>query len=242
MIQFLSLQVLKFFDSFHKKKLFSFLKKKKFDDFDTVFDVGAHKGETIELYIKHFEIKKLYSFEPSYLSFNYLKRKINEPKIKRCKTQIFIENIALGKEKKHIKIKHMNESSSSTIKEINIDSKYFKKKQKLLFNLGDKNFFNELDTYQLTLDNYMSQKNIAKLDLLKIDTEGYEFEVLSGAKKNIKNINLILFEHHYHDMIKKNYKFGDVHDFLNKNNFELIFKAKMPFRKTFEYIYKNKAY
>ena len=62
-----------------------------------------------------------------YLSFNYLKRKINEPKIKRCKTQIFIENIALGKEIKHIKIKHMNESSSSTIKDINIDSKYFKK-------------------------------------------------------------------------------------------------------------------
>ena len=28
------------------------------------------------------------------------------------------------------------------------------------------------------------QKNIAKLDFLKIDTEGYEFEVLSGAKKN----------------------------------------------------------
>lgn len=242
MIQFLSLQVLKFFDSFHKKKLFSFLKKKKFDDFDTVFDVGAHKGETIELYIKHFKIKKLYSFEPSYLSFNYLKRKINEFKIKNCKTKIVIENIALGKEIKQIKIKHMNESSSSTIKEIDIDSKYFKKKQKLLFNLGDKKFFNELDTYQLTLDNYMSQKNIAKLDLLKIDTEGYEFEVLSGAKKNIKNINLILFEHHYHDMIKKNYKFGDVHDFLNKNNFELIFKAKMPFRKTFEYIYKNKAY
>ena len=88
----------------------------------------------------------------------------------------------------------------------------------------------------------MFQKNIIKLCFLKIDTEGYEFEVLSGAKKNIKNINLILFEHHYHDMIKKNYKFGDVHDFLKKNNFELIFKAKMPFRKTFEYIYKNKGY
>ena len=43
-------------------------------------------------------------------------------------------------------------------------------------------------------------------------------------------------------MIKKNYKFSDVHDFLNKNNFNQIFKAKMPFRKTFEYIYKNKTY
>ena len=88
----------------------------------------------------------------------------------------------------------------------------------------------------------MHQKKIKKLDFLKIDTEGYEFEILLGAKKNINNINLVLFEHHYDDMIKKNYKFSDVHDFLNKNNFNQIFKAKMPFRKTFEYIYKNKTY
>ena len=88
----------------------------------------------------------------------------------------------------------------------------------------------------------MSKKNISKIDFLKIDTEGYEFEVLSGAKNNIKNVNLVLFEHHYHDMIKKNYKFGDVHKLLNKNNFEQIYKAKMPFRKTFEYIYRNRTY
>ena len=34
----------------------------------------------------------------------------------------------------------------------------------------------------------------------------------------------------------------DVHNLLNKNNFERIYKIKMPFRKTFEYIYKNKTY
>ena len=143
MIQFLTLQVLKFFDFFHKKIIF-FFEKNKILTLKLYLKI-AHKGETIELYIKHFKIKKLYSFEPSYLSFNYLKRKINEFKIKNCKTKIVIENIALGKEIKQIKIKHMNESSSSTIKEINIDSKYFKKKQKLLFNFEIKNFFNELN-------------------------------------------------------------------------------------------------
>ena len=88
----------------------------------------------------------------------------------------------------------------------------------------------------------MQKKKILKIDFLKIDTEGYEFEILLGAKKNMKNINLVLFEHHYDDMIKKNYKFSDVHNLLNKNNFEQIYKIKMPFRKTFEYIYKNKTY
>ena len=102
--------------------------------------------------------------------------------------------------------------------------------------------FNEITASQQSIDDYMQKKKILKIDFLKIDTEGYEFEILLGAKKNMKNINLVLFEHHYDDMIKKNYKFSDVHNLLNKNNFERIYKIKMPFRKTFEYIYKNKTY
>ena len=54
MIQFLSTST-KIFDSFHKNY---FLFEKKFDDFDTVFDVGAHKGGN-ELYIKHSKLKTL---------------------------------------------------------------------------------------------------------------------------------------------------------------------------------------
>ena len=242
MIQFLTLQILNFFDFFHKKRMLNFLKKMKLNDFNVVFDVGAHKGETIDLYLKHFNIEKLYSFEPNYFSFNYLKKKIDKIKNIKNKTEITIENIALGKENKQIMMKHLDESSSSTIKEINTDSNYFKRKKKLLLNLKNKNFFSEISAQQICLDEYMSKKNISKIDFLKIDTEGYEFEVLSGAKNNIKNVNLVLFEHHYHDMIKKNYKFSNLHDLLNKNNFEQIYKAKMPFRKTFEYIYKNKTY
>ena len=136
----------------------------------------------------------------------------------------------------------MNESSSSTLKDLNINSNYFKKKKKLLFNKKKQNFFNEITACQQSIDDYMQKKKILKIDFLKIDTEGYEFEILLGAKKNMKNINLVLFEHHYDDMIKKNYKFSDVHNLLNKNNFERIYKIKMPFRKTFEYIYKNKTY
>ena len=242
MIQFLALKFLGIFDLFHKKKMVFFLKKNELVNFKIVFDVGAHEGETIELCLDHFNIEKIYSFEPSHFSFKNLKKKVDKIKNKKIKTEIILENIALGTENKNIKIKHMNESSSSTIKELNTKSKYYKKKKKLLFNLKNQNLFNEISVQQKNLDDYISQKNIQKLDFLKIDTEGYEFEVLSGVKKNIKNIKLILFEHHYHDMIKKNYKFGDVHDLLNKNNFRQIYKAKMPFRKTFEYIYKNKSY
>ena len=41
-------------------------------------------------------------------------------------------------------------------------------------------------------------------------------------------------------MIKKNYKFSEIHDFLSLNGFKRVFKIKMPLRKSFDYIYKKK--
>ena len=90
-----------------------------------------------------------------------------------------------------------------------------------------------------SLDNYIYQNKIQFIDILKIDTEGFEFEVLKGVTKNFKKIKFIYFEHHYDDMIKKNYTFSDIHNLLEKNNFKKNMKSKMIFRKSFEYIYEN---
>ena len=84
---------------------------------------------------------------------------------------------------------------------------------------------------------YIKQKNIQKIDFIKIDTEGYEYEILIGLEDKIQLVNTIMFEHHYDNMIKKNYTFSDINDLLVKNNFKKIYKSRMPFRKTFEYIY-----
>ena len=84
------------------------------------------------------------------------------------------------------------------------------------------------------------QKKINQVDLIKIDTEGFEYGVLLGLEDYIKKIKFILFEHHYDNMLIKNYKFTDIHKLLNNNGFQKIFKTKMPFRKSFDYIYENK--
>ena len=89
------------------------------------------------------------------------------------------------------------------------------------------------------LDEVIKAGNKNKIDLLKIDTEGYELNVLKGSTGIIENINLIYFEHHFDDMILKEYSLSDIHNFLTKNNFKKIFKIKMKFRKSFEYIYQN---
>tara|TARA_Y100001970_G_C14128105_1_gene800139 strand:+ start:411 stop:1133 length:723 start_codon:yes stop_codon:yes gene_type:complete len=225
-------------DHFHKKKIVKFFKKKKLINFNCIFDIGAHKGETIKFFLKNFEFEKIYSFEPIPETFELLKKNINLLSNFK-KKKIVLENSAVGSAETKISIKQMVESSSSTIRDINQNSKYFNKKKKLLYFSKD-DFFKKIDVNQITLNKYTKINSIEKIDFLKIDTEGYELDVLIGLENKIEKVRFILFEHHYHDMIRKNYTFSDINYFLLKNNFMQIYKSKMPFRKTFEYIYEQK--
>lgn len=230
----LTLFILSFFDFFHKKKIVDFFKKKKIVYFETFFDVGAHHGESIKLYLKNFQIDKIYSFEPSQNNFHVLKKKINLKQFKN--TKIFIENFALGEKSKNEILWQTNETSSSSINKINKNSKYYKKKRFFL----QLDYEKKLNIRQLKLRDYIKENKIAKLDLMKIDTEGYEYFVMLGADEFLKDFKYIVFEHHYDDMIKKKYKFSEISKLLKENNFIQMLKLKMPFRKTFEYIYFNK--
>ena len=239
MIKKVVLLFLSFFDYLYQKKIIKFLKKNGLSKINLIFDVGAHKGESINLFLKNMTVKNIISFEASPLNFKFLEINKKNLEKKFPNTKITIENIALGSDDKIIVFNQFNESSSSTMNDINQESEYFKRKFNLL------NFRNKKDIYKSfklkteTLDNYMKKNNFDKISFLKIDTEGYEYEILKGLKKRIKFIDTIMFEHHYDNMIVKKYTFSEINYFLKKNNFHQIYKSKMPFRKTFEYIYKK---
>jgi len=241
MIKKLILFLLSFFDFFYQKRIIKFLSKKHLTEIETLFDVGGHKGESINLFLSNLNVKKIISFEPSPLNFTFLKKNRKHYSKKFNKTEILIENIGLGNVNKEIDFKQFDESSSSTLKDIDEESSYFKKKFNLL------NFFSKKKKYKIlkvkikTLENYMDLNNINKISFLKIDTEGYEYEILKGLRKKIQFVDMIMFEHHYDNMIIKNYTFSDINNFLKMNNFFQIYKTKMPFRKTFEYIYIKKS-
>jgi FkbM family methyltransferase len=237
-MQKIILFILNFFDHFHKKKILNFLKNNNYRDFNIFFDIGAHKGETIDLFMKNFNINKFYSFEASPENFKILKKNISKYKDKK----IYIENLAIGSSSEKALLKQVQESSSSTLTNINLDSKYFKKKEKLLNFFSKKKYYTGISVEIKTLYEYLNSKLIKNIDFLKIDTEGYEFKVLLGLKNKLQNVKIVLFEHHYDDMLKKGYKFTDINTLLVKHNFKQIYKTKMPFRKTFEYIYTNEKF
>tara|TARA_B100000795_G_C22745438_1_gene417056 strand:+ start:456 stop:1190 length:735 start_codon:yes stop_codon:yes gene_type:complete len=237
MIKSLTIIIIKFFDYFYQRKMIIFLKKKGLNKLDTLFDVGGHKGETIELFLKNFLIERIISFEASHINFKNLeKNKINyEKKFKN--TQIITENICLGAGNKEMLFKQFDESSSSTLSNINENSKYYRTKFRFLNFSKKEKVFETFKVKTKTLNNYIEENAIESVSFLKIDTEGHEYEILKGLGEKIKFVKTILFEHHYNDMIKKEYTFSDINNLLKKNNFKQVYKAKMPFRRTFEYIY-----
>lgn len=94
-MKFLTLLIINFFDFFHKRKILKFFYSKKIYNFDTIFDIGAHKGETITYFNKYFNVNNIYAFEPSPLNFIILKENIKKIKLKNS-TIIHLENFAAG--------------------------------------------------------------------------------------------------------------------------------------------------
>ena len=234
--------IIKFVDFFYQKKIITFLKNNLDARLDVLLDVGAHKGETISNFLKNFKIKNIYSFEASKDTYQILKKNVDKVKDVYKETNIEIFNFGIGSSVESKIFYELPDSNSSTFNLIDQKSSYFKRKNKIL-SLFFKKKFNIKENYvsQIKLSQFIRNKELIKIDILKIDTEGYELEVIKGLEEKIKIVNFIYFEHHYDNMIKKNYKFSEIHEFLSLNGFDRVFKIKMPLRKSFDYIYRKKT-
>ena len=225
---------LSFLDANLQQKNLKIIKKHLKNNIDVYVDVGAHNGEMIEIISNEFIVNKILAIEPN--PDCYLKLK----KFKYFK-KLLIFNLALSDKKgfDYLKIGHI--STMSTINDLNNKSVYTKFKKIIIsiFYFSNQIYKRKIKIKKDLLSNILKLSKVKKIDLLKIDTEGHEFNVLKGAKNFLKNTNLVLFEFHYDDSIIKKYNYNDVNNFLKKKNFTLISKNKMILRKGYELIYKN---
>jgi hypothetical protein len=51
-----------------------------------------------------------------------------------------------------------------------------------------------------SLDDFVHRQGLAKIDILKIDTEGYEVECLKGAQETLRRTDRIVLEYHSFDL------------------------------------------
>ncbi len=66
------------------------------------------------------------------------------------------------------------------------------------------------ETPSITIDNFVKENNIQRIDLIKIDTDGHELEVLKGASESIKKFKpYIIMEAGLYILKENNINFTD---------------------------------
>jgi FkbM family methyltransferase len=168
-----------------------------------IFDIGANLGQTIVKVKKIFPDSYVHSFEPSKICFRKITQDYGNVE------NVFLNNKAIGIAKGSLEF---NEYSWSAL------NSFFKRaytKSEII------------DTYLVdivSIDDYCSENNIPYINLLKTDTEGFEFNVLQGANKMMlqNKVQFVFVEIFFHENYIGQSSFSDILNYLSNNGFKMI--------------------
>ena len=182
----------------------------KLPNIDTLIDIGVGPSGTPDLY-QRFNTQKLILIDPLSESEIFVKENLNHRNFSFYKT-------ALGAQKSELIINveaELGRSSLLNVSDINYEGAPIEKRNIKV---------DKLDTVLSV------EKNLGKIGI-KIDTEGYELNVILGASKCLQSTKFVLAEvRHNHESFDGVYKMHEFISAMNDNGFVLtmILTAK-PF-------------
>lgn len=152
-----------------------FFIEKIYDEFNlknlnTCIDIGANVG-LFTKYLKMNNCKSVYCYEPNKIAFKSLQKNLNNEK------NIKFFNLAVGIDNKPLRL-------------------YIDSTNTLVSSACNKtdNFY---DVDVVKLDQILTENNLSKIDLLKIDIEGMEFELIDKCDELIfSKVKRFLIEYH----------------------------------------------
>jgi len=149
-------------------------------------DAGANVG-ILSIYMSMFTSGKIYAFEPVPQIFEALQKTIESNDMKNV--EIF--NVALGnknsKETFSFNVEH--NGGCRTLNEFNKGFHVHPLDESIEVNM-------------ITLDDFVKDHNVDKLDLLKMDVEGFEQQVFEGGINTIEKFRPDIVSEFCHHMIK----------------------------------------
>jgi len=178
-----------------------------------IFDVGANIGQSIERFKKVLPNSVMYSFEPSARPFIGLR----EVAARYSSANVF--QVALGASNGALTLYENSSSDMNSFLEMG--------------NSGSGEVIGKATVQVKTIDSFCAENNIDYIDILKIDAQGFDFEVIKGAKEMIAagNIRLLYFEIIFSDMYKNVPRFSEVYDFLLDHGFIMVSLYEFHYQK-----------
>ncbi len=193
------------------------LLKDKINENPIIFDVGGNKGQSVIRFKKIFKKPIIHSFEPIKSECEIMYEKFKNDK------DVKINNFALGETKGEKNFNISALTGASSFHKINNNSRWIKVRSKEQ-NTTVSEFSKSTQVNIATLDEYFFKEKIEHIDVLKIDTQGYEDKVLEGSSRTLseKKIKAIVTEVMFDDCYDKYFSFSDIEKYLLPNNFRMV--------------------
>ena len=177
----------------------------------TLFDIGANLGQTSLEFAEIFPSSKIYSFEPDPDTFNSLLHATSQyPTI-----QAF--NIGFGHQNEKVVMNINKGSGGNSILPVSDRIKEFA--------TGDwTERIGQTEVEITTLNSFCDTHLINRIDVLKMDTQGYEIKILEGADKIISPTftRAIFVEVLFVELYKEQAYFTDIYKILLERGFKLV--------------------
>lgn len=169
-----------------------------------IFDIGANTGQTTSCFKERIPDSVIHAFEPSRSAYEELVS--NTKKMK----DVHLNNLAAGARAEK---KLLIENTCSVM------SSFLEPGEGCWGEIADRRMVEIV-----TVDDYCRRTNIEHIDVLKTDTQGYDLEVLRGARSMLDRdaVRLVYMEITFSDMYKGLPPFDEIFRLLTDHRFRLV--------------------
>ncbi len=170
-----------------------------------VFDVGANRGESAATYLTEFPLATIFSFEPVPSTFAALAERFSGDARVECLA------LALG--------------SCPGRREMAVPGE-----DTTLASLSPSPFVRELSSTRMeliemqTLDRFVEDRGIDRIDYLKLDTEGHDLRVLEGSERSLRSgsVKVVEVESGFSPENRTHVPFETLRNYLQARDFRLF--------------------
>jgi FkbM family methyltransferase len=170
------------------------------------FDVGANQGQTIQLFQRCFKRPTIHAFEPASTTYAELAKRSFGP-------QVHLYPIAFGERYETAQFRNYKHSDLNSFLTTN-PTNLFGEEELLL-----------VESVQVdTLDRFCSTQEIGHIDLLKIDTQGFEMPVLRGGERLLREqrVGAVLLELNFSALYEGQSDYMHILELLRRYDMRLI--------------------
>jgi FkbM family methyltransferase len=175
-----------------------------------ICDVGANDGETVNEFLTHFQTAKVIAFEPFLECFEILKTSF------ASNQNVRLKNVALGANPASARLRVFSGNRMNSLLDMAVTP------DNVMYNRCDK-----IGTQEVvvdSLDHFCSVNHVDRIDALKVDTQGFDLNVLKGAVGLLAahRIRSVLLEINFVPMYDGQPTFAEIHECLTSWGYRLI--------------------